>query len=349
MQQQIIGWDIGGAHLKAALLDKHGKVRDIALYSCPLWKGMDYLRQAVQAVLLQFQCGECRHALTMTGELVDLFAGREQGVREIVAAMHDFLSADNCWIYAGQRGFLSANKSLSKRDCLDIASMNWLASASLAAQRVDAGLFVDIGSTTTDILLFADDKVAPLGSTDYQRLVSSELVYTGIVRTPVMALSRQATFKGQTMGLMAEYFATMADVYRLTGDLKEMHDQSETADGGEKTPSASARRLSRMTGYDFVEEDWSLWLDFAQHLKDIQKRQIAEGCLKQLSRLKRLDNVQLVGAGIGRFLVKEIADEFGYVYRDFNELIGDAESGMEVDSGDCAPAVAVASLALGVC
>lgn len=344
MQQTTVGWDIGGAHLKAVLLDQCGQVADIALYACPLWKGMAFLEQAAQAVLQQFQGHRCRHVLTMTGELVDLFDNREQGVRRIIEAMRDILADADLSVYAGQRGFL-APETLSAKDCLDIASMNWLASASWTARRIETGIFVDIGSTTTDILLLANGNVDALGLTDYQRLVSKELVYTGIVRTAVMGVTQHAHFKGRDMGLMAEFFATMADVYRLTGDLNEAHDQCDTADGGAKTALASARRLSRMTGYDFNEEDWPLWLDFAHNLKETQKRQVAEACREQMKRCRDISGIKWVGAGIGRFLVREIAEEAGYVYQDFNELLGQTETNAGIDSADCAPAVAVARLA----
>lgn len=104
----------------------------------------------------------------------------------------------------------------------------------LAAQHIPDALFVDIGSTTTDLLLIEQSQPRVAGYTDYQRLVSGELVYTGVVRTPVMAIAQQAEFNGRNMGLMAELFATTADVYRLTGDLNDAHDQADTADGAEK-------------------------------------------------------------------------------------------------------------------
>ena len=46
-----------------------------------------------------------------------------------------------------------------------------------------------------------------------------ELVYIGVVRTPLMALVRRVPFPRVWNPLMAEYFATMADVYRLLGRL----------------------------------------------------------------------------------------------------------------------------------
>ncbi|NCU86073.1 MAG: tetrahydromethanopterin biosynthesis protein, partial [Betaproteobacteria bacterium] len=81
--------------------------------------------------------------------------------------------------------------------------------------------------------------------TDGDRLAVRELVYRGIVRTPVMALAHHVDWQGQMRPLMAEHFATSADVFRLTGDLDEAADAYPAADGGAKTPLESARRLAR--------------------------------------------------------------------------------------------------------
>jgi len=273
-----------------------------------------------------------------------LFDSREQGVNNIVKAMRVYLNSFQIIIYAGQYGFISSTE-VNQKNCLSIASANWLASASFAASKVETGLFVDIGSTTTDILCLNQRQVLAQGFTDYQRLQTRELVYTGIVRTAVMAVADEAVFNGQKMGLMAEYFATMADVYRLTGELNEAHDLTETADGEAKTVLASARRLSRMTGYDFNKQDMALWLSFANEIRRQQLEKISNACQLQLQRLGS-DAGTLVGAGIGRFLLENIAGQLKLEYLDFNELVPQAGKLSGVDSADCAPAVAVAGLAL---
>ena len=43
------------------------------------------------------------------------------------------------------------------------------------------------------------------GYSDYERLISQELIYTGIVRTPVMAIADCIEDQGREVGLMAEY------------------------------------------------------------------------------------------------------------------------------------------------
>lgn len=347
MTNPIIGWDIGGAHVKAAWLDGTGRVQKVLQTACPLWKGIQTLEQAVETLLPDLPENGL-HAVTMTGELVDCFDSREHGVSAILQTLRQKLAPASIKVFAGRNGFIEVD-AVTANDALDIASANWIASAILAAKRVGYGLFVDIGSTTTDILLLQDHALLATGCTDYARLVSGELLYTGVVRSSVMAVAQQAEFNGRRMGLMLEHFATMADVYRLTGDLKPEHDQSETADGAAKTLEASALRLSRLTGYDFSQTDWLLWLAFAQELKSQHLQTVRQACRRQLERAEQaqLQGMALVGAGVGRFLAEQIAPELGLEYVDFCSLFQSDVQSHGVDAADCAPAVAVAYLAGG--
>ncbi|MFW5444076.1 MAG: hydantoinase/oxoprolinase family protein [Methylococcaceae bacterium] len=346
-QQCVMGWDIGGAHVKAAIVEPNGKVSQVCLQPCPLWQGLEFLEQAVKRILAEIPVDKSIHAITMTGELVDLFDGRDQGVKQIIDAMQVYLSGSELFIYAGLAGFL-VPEQINSGHYESIASVNWLASASLAAVKLQQGLFIDIGSTTTDILVFADKQVQAIGMTDYERMISDELVYTGIIRTAVMAVAQSACFKGKKMGLMAEYFATMADVYRLTGELNEAHDQTDTADGAEKTVLASAKRLSRMTGYEYANSDLSLWKQFAENIKSQQKHKIQQACERQLSRNLVLNGGVIVGAGVGRFLVKQIADDLGYPYLDFSGFFSHQLKHPAIEIADCAPAVSVAMLLVSI-
>ncbi|MGZ8096093.1 MAG: hydantoinase/oxoprolinase family protein, partial [Methylosarcina sp.] len=164
-------------------------------------------------------------------------------------------------------------------------------------------------------------------------------------RTAVMALTQTAIDQGRTIGLMAEYFATMADVYRVTGELDERHDQCDTADGAEKTVMASARRLSRMIGCDFNPEELPRWRQFAENLRGQQLHKIQLGCERQLSRRNPAENGPFIGAGIGRFLVRQLAHSMGYDYLDFSDLFEKRAPETGLTAADCAPAAAVASLA----
>jgi (4-(4-[2-(gamma-L-glutamylamino)ethyl]phenoxymethyl)furan-2-yl)methanamine synthase len=168
----------------------------------------------------------------------------------------------------------------------------------------------------------------------------------GIVRTAVMAVAQSAQDDGKEVGLMAEYFATMADVYRLTGELNELHDQTETADGAEKTIPASAKRLARMIGCDYDDNELTRWRQFAHHLRSQQMARIQNACERQMARIFELDNSHkpIIGAGVGRFLVKPIASNLGCSYLDFSGLCSSIQNENGYAVADCAPAVAVACL-----
>ncbi len=340
----MIGWDIGGAHVKAAVIDSGGEIIAVYQQPCPLWKGLAQLQQAVTAIMQELPDTNHRHAMTMTGELVDLFDNRDDGVKQIIQTMTDLLPGSEILVYAGQQGFLKTSL-IETKHYLSIASANWLASASFAAQKLGNGLFVDCGSTTTDILLLNDGQVLAEGYTDYQRLISEELIYTGIVRTAVMAVTQTAEDQDRKIGLMAEYFATTADVYRVTGELNDAHDQSDTADGAEKTVLASARRLSRMIGCDFYADELPRWRQFAENIRSRQIQQIQHGCETRLSQYQLAQNSPLIGAGVGRFLVKQIASNLGRPYLDFSDLFPETVLQSDMAIADCAPAAAIAYLA----
>ena len=80
-----------------------------------------------------------------------------------------------------------------------IASANWLACVrhcALALQR-DSGVLVDIGSTTTDLIAFHRGNASTRSRSDAQRLASGELVYQGVVRTPLCALAQRVDWRGR--------------------------------------------------------------------------------------------------------------------------------------------------------
>ena len=53
------------------------------------------------------------HAVTMTGEMVDLFDSRAQGVARLVAAMGDCLPGRAVRFYGGRGGFLSGSDAVA--------------------------------------------------------------------------------------------------------------------------------------------------------------------------------------------------------------------------------------------
>ncbi len=336
-----IGWDVGGAHLKAARLNPEGAVQDVIQLPCPLWQGLEHLHRAIAEVFTRLGTAPF-NAVTMSGEMVDLFPSRPEGVACLVRAMEERVGNGTVRYFAGEAGLLDAAAAIAAPD--RVASANWLASGALVALCTDAALFVDIGSTTTDMVPVRGGKVGAEGGDDAERLVSGELVYLGVVRTPVMAMAERVPFDGQWVPLMAEFFATAADVYRLTGELPECADQHPTADGAEKTPEASARRLARMIGRDAHVAPMAAWRELAQWLGLAQLRRVEDACDRLLSLGVLPEDAPIVGAGVGRFLAAKVAQRRGRAFVPFASLLQvPVELADQVSA--CAPAVSVAWLA----
>jgi probable H4MPT-linked C1 transfer pathway protein len=336
-----IGWDIGGAHLKAACLNGDGRVEDVLQLPCPLWQGMPHFLDAFEQVLSRLPGGEACHAITMTGELVDLFPNRANGVRQLLAAVASRLPAERIRVFAGDAGFVSLETGAELVE--QVASANWMATAAYIAPCLPQGLLVDIGSTTTDIVP-VKGRTRALGRTDHERLVFQELVYTGVVRTPVMAVADRLPFEGEWIEPMAEHFATMADVHRLCGQLPADADQMATADNGGKDVADSARRFARLLGRDMESASLGAWRRCAEFVAERQLRRIADACARVLSRGLLDDDAPLIGAGSGRFLAARLAQRMGRPFLDFSGLIDFAPAARPW-LASCAPAVAVAGLA----
>ncbi len=87
------------------------------------------------------------------------------------------------------------------------------------------------------------------------------------------------------------------------------------------------------------------WQRLAGYLAERQLQRIHDGADRVLSRGLLGDAAPLVGAGVGRFLLTDLAARLDRPYRDFAELVTGAEAVCD-RAACCAPAAAVALLAL---
>lgn len=229
--------DIGGANLKAAHSDD--------VYGCtPLVvsrrrHAMTNQLQSLARRLPPFE----RLVVTMTAELCDCFETKRQGVACVLDAVEAFANGRpvSVWLTQGRFAELAEARDLP----LSCAAANWHALGTWLASVYPSGLsvLIDTGSTTTDIVKLADGRVLAAGLTDTSRLVSGELVYIGATRTPLEALTATVMLGDTNYPLMAECFATTADVYLLTGDLPEQP-------GRAMTKRHAAAHIVRMIGAD---------------------------------------------------------------------------------------------------
>src|SRR5947209_12879658 len=169
--ESVIGWDIGGAHLKAARMEG-GRIVTALQVALPLWQGLHEAERAFDEV--QARVGHAGvNAVTMTGELCDIFPTHADGVAALAALAQRRLTQP--LFYAGRAGFVPHDRAAAH--ALDIASANWHASASAVAAFHPNALFADMGSTTTDLIPIAGGKLTAVGYSDAERLAHGELVY----------------------------------------------------------------------------------------------------------------------------------------------------------------------------
>lgn len=335
----VIGWDIGGAHVKAVQVDECGRALKIWHRMVPLWKGLDCFVETVRGIREEAGGPGLRHAVTMTGELADIFPTRTEGVRRIGDCLARVLPGDALSYFSASAEF---TEDPVRRSHL-IGSMNWVASARLVARLAGQGIFVDVGSTTTDLIRIEGNQARVAGFSDAERLACQELLYTGVARTPLMSLAARVDVDGHSCNLMAEHFATTADVYNLLGQLPEGLSPFDTADGAGCSRFESARRIARMIGRDCEKQDGlDEWIGLARKFADLQQERIRENLQRHVSVGPP---EVLVGAGTGRFLLPPLAADCGLEYQDIDGLLGSrftAEGAFTL--ADCLPAYSVAEL-----
>ncbi|HET8808110.1 MAG TPA: hydantoinase/oxoprolinase family protein [Methylophaga sp.] len=312
------GWDIGGAHLKVSRCDRHGQLINSIELACPLWQGINGLADSLCQALNQLGNQTDRHFITLTGESADCFANRQQGVTEILNAVAEQLPAENCQVFSQSQTWLDLTDA--KQHWQQVASMNWLATASWLAKHYSDALLIDIGSTTTDIITITDGQPQLQAFTDQGRLQSGELVYSGVIRTPLMALAQQIPFAGQLQKVANEVFATTADIWRLLNKLPD-NVSDRSADGQSWQAANCRQRLARMVGSDAENYPDSDWQQLAQWYGQQQIQQIYASCQQVIkSQISLTTPAPIIGAGVGRFLAAEIAALTARPYLDMANL-----------------------------
>jgi (4-(4-[2-(gamma-L-glutamylamino)ethyl]phenoxymethyl)furan-2-yl)methanamine synthase len=187
----LLALDIGGANLKASDGGDLNVSRAFAL-----WKDPAGLSDAIAALVAGAPRAE-RWVVTMTGELCDCFRTKREGVVTIVDAVAAASRGVDVRIYLTDGTFVSPE--VAKQRPLEAAASNWHATAAFVARRIapQAGVLVDVGSTTTDIIPLVAGGPAAAGRTDSERLASGELVYTGVVRSPICAVTPTLPWRGR--------------------------------------------------------------------------------------------------------------------------------------------------------
>ncbi|HZZ74263.1 MAG TPA: hydantoinase/oxoprolinase family protein [Pirellulales bacterium] len=327
--------DIGGANLKAADGLGFCLSRRFAL-----WKKPEQLAAALRELIAQ--APSCDHvAATMTGELADCFATKTDGVRHIVQALSEAASGRHTRIYL-LNGTLVAPPVALHQPLLAAAS-NWHILARFAGRFAPQGsaLLLDLGSTTCDLIPLVDGQPAAAAQADTERLLSGELVYSGVERSPACAVAPLFPWRGQWCPTVQELFATTWDAYLLMGELPEEPASHHTADGRPATKAAARDRLARMICADretFSDEDAAA---AASTIANCQLDLLATAAKKVVERMADPPHTVIV-SGQGEFLCRRLAARVAPA-----SAIVSLQQKLGPNLSRCAPAHALAVIARG--
>lgn len=295
-----LGLDVGGANLKLASSDG-SLARSVGF---PLWQRRAELEDALRRLLAD--APPVPLAVTMTGELADCYATKAEGVAHIVEAVAAAAGRRSLRAYALDGELISLEHAT--RQPLLVAAANWHALASWAARfAAGATLLIDIGSTTTDLIPIVEGRPAARGRTDPERLVASELVYTGVSRSPVCAVARSLPWRGAACPTAQELFATTRDAYLTSGDLPEDAEDGSTADGRTATREAARDRLARQICADRTMFDEADARAAAREIEQAQLARLGIAARNVLSRLPAAPATVIL-SGEGEFLARRLLD-----------------------------------------
>lgn len=284
-----VGLDIGGANLKAATSDGDAVSRKF-----PLWKEPERLSEELTTLLDELPPADAL-AITMTGELVDGYPSKKEGVAAIAAAAVKTANGRPCHFWQTGGEFLNAEQATEFTRL--VAAANWHALATFCGRVAPQGeaLLIDVGSTTTDIIPLVNGRPTAEGMTDPERLLAGELVYSGATRTPLCALGPSLNVANQTWPIAAEFFATTRDVYLILGNEPQAPDDRDTADNRPATIACARSRLARMLCAD--PDELTNLNDFAQALANRQRNLIETAIQTVRGRLSNCQTILISGSG----------------------------------------------------
>ncbi len=309
----VLGYDIGGANTKAALVKvKNGKLikSEVAVEYFPIWKEPQRLVKVLLSLKGRLEPNNVDvMCVTMTAELSDAYQTKREGVNHILGCVKEAFPDTHIFVLNTEAELYSIDVAIQKP--FEVASANWAATGWLVAQHLKNCVVVDVGSTSTSIIPVVQGKVAARGKTDLDKLINGELVYTGSLRTNVAAIVQSIPIKQGIAGVASELFALSGDVHLVLGNITEKDYTSETADSRGKTVAEGLARVARVVCADTEMLSRQEILNMAQFIYCKQIQQITGGLTKVYSCTKSLvtGRVPVVVTGLGKYFLAQQAAE----------------------------------------
>lgn len=340
---KIIGWDIGGANIKATLIEakdeKAFRIKTITHYF-PIWvEGKERL-PIILNKLKEEIVGESfidAIGLTMTAELSDVYETKKEGVNHVLDCIKEVFPKGQIFVLDVDARLKTVEEA--RRDHLKVAGANWVGTAWMVSKWVKDCILLDVGSTTTDIIPIIKGRIMARGKTDFERLANGELIYNGTLRTNVATIVESVPVRGITTRISSELFALTGDVHLILGNISQGEYTTETADKRGKTRKEALSRLARVVcaDADMLKEDEIVSIANYVYRKQLDK--ISDGIIQVYSSIRASvkDKLSLVLTGIGRnFLGRKSAEKLRF------ESIIDLAQIIGKDASVATPSVAMA-------
>ena len=279
---KVAGFDIGGANTDLAVIDFDGdeiKNIEVDFAYLPMWSNNDDLSK-VLVELIENICPVDEIdavGISMTAELVDAYDTKKDGVLDVVAKCEQTFDCP-------------------EKTPLKAAAANWIATAQIATLISDDCIFIDTGSTTTDIIPIKGGNECAIGKSDFDRSATGELVYTGTLRTNLASFLDKVELNGKKYRVASELFAQTADVYTVLDLITEDDYICDTFDGESKSKLDCAKRIARVVCADLEMLSMDEIVEMCKFIHQKQVEQIADG-LKQVHETQNLDLIVTTGLG----------------------------------------------------
>lgn len=304
---RIAGFDIGGANTDLAIVDfSQSKIENIqiAYEYLPMWSNKEDLSE-ILIKLIEKICpiDEIdRVGISMTAELVDAYTTKKEGVLDIVEKCENTF---NCPIgYVTLDGILKKNQLI--KDPIKAAAANWIATSQIATLINPHCIFIDTGSTTTDIIPIKNGEACNNGKSDFERLATGELVYTGTLRTNLTSFIDKIPLNNKKYTVASELFAQTADIYMVLDLINQEDYICDTLDGKGKSKDHCMIRIARLLCADTETLTQSDIIEISKFIHKKQVEQIAEG----LKKVQKRENLNLVvTTGLGKDILDKKAAE----------------------------------------
>ncbi|WP_455646177.1 hydantoinase/oxoprolinase family protein [Methanosphaera sp.] len=281
---KFMGLDIGGANTDCVIIDLTDKqeIKSIKSYKeyLPMWKDNEKLPECLMKLYnndpeIEVIC------VSMTAELADSYNTKTEGVLDISKKVIETFPEKivKFVTFDGLKDYTDILKNP-----LDAAAANWIGTVNAIKYIKNNCIFMDMGSTTTDIIPLKNRKEIASGHTDTQRLGTGELVYTGMLRTNLATIVHEVPVNNTPTSVSSEIFTISADIHRILGNITEDEYTCDTPDGKNKDIESCKRRLCRLICADLDTLDDNEINNIAQYIYEKQVEQVTHGLIKVVEK-----------------------------------------------------------------